>query len=73
MNWDLALLNLPIRKKSNIIVGVIYRHPSTDLTDVNCYYLNFWRISLIKKISKSQLIQDFKINLLNYNKENQTN
>ena len=23
-------------KKSNIIMGVIYRHPSTDLTDFNC-------------------------------------
>ena len=23
-------------KKSNIIVGVIYRHPSMDLTDFNC-------------------------------------
>ena len=26
-------------KKSNIIVGVIYRHPSMDLTDFNCNYL----------------------------------
>ena len=26
-------------KKSNIVVGVIYRHPSTDLTDFNCNYL----------------------------------
>ena len=27
-------------RKSNIIVGVIYRHPSMDLTDFNCNYLN---------------------------------
>ena len=27
-------------KKSNIIVGVIYRHPSMGLTDFNCNYLN---------------------------------
>ena len=26
-------------KKSNIIVGVIYRHPSLDFTDFNCKYL----------------------------------
>ena len=26
-------------KKSNIIVGVIYRHPSVDLTDFNWIYL----------------------------------
>ena len=27
-------------KKSNIIMEVIYRHPSTDLTDFSCSYLN---------------------------------
>ena len=27
-------------KKSSIILGVIYRHPFTDLTDFNCNYLN---------------------------------
>ena len=27
-------------KKSNIIVGAIYRHLSIDLTDFNCNYLN---------------------------------
>ena len=27
-------------RKSNIIVGVIYRHPSMDPTDFNCNYLN---------------------------------
>ena len=35
-------------KKSNIIVGVIYRHPSMDLTDFNCNYLN----KLLENISK---------------------
>ena len=28
-------------KKSNIVVGVIYRHPSMDRTDFNCNYLNY--------------------------------
>ena len=28
-------------RKSNIIVGVIYRHPSMDLTDFHCNYLNY--------------------------------
>ena len=37
-------------KKSNIIVGVIYRHPSMDLTDFNCNYLN----KLLENISKEQ-------------------
>ena len=60
-------------KKSNIIVGVIYRHPSMDLTDFNCNYLN----KLLENISKEQksifLLRDFNVNLLNYNVHNQTN
>ena len=60
-------------KKSNIIVGVIYRHPYLDLTDFNCNYLN----KLLENISKKQksvfLLGDFNVNLLNYNKHNQTN
>ena len=39
MNFDLLLLKFLIQKKSNIIVGVIDKHPSMDLTDFNCNYL----------------------------------
>ena len=60
-------------KKSNIIVGVIYRHPSMDLTDFNCSYL----YKLLENISKEQkfvlLLGDFNVNLLNYNEHNRTN
>ena len=58
-------------KKSNIIVGVIYRHPSMDLADVNCNYLN----KLLENISKKQksIFSDFSVNLLNYNEHNQRN
>ena len=60
-------------KKSNIIVGVIYRHPTMDVTDFNCNYLN----KLLENISKEQksifLLGDFNVKLLNYNKHNQTN
>ena len=60
-------------KKSNIIVGVICRHPSMDLTDFNCNYLN----KLYENISKEQksifLLANFNVNLLNYNEHNQTN
>ena len=60
-------------KKSNIIVGVICRHPSMDLTHFNCSYLN----KLFENISKEQksvfLIGDFNVSLLNYNEHNQTN
>ena len=57
-------------RKSSIIVGVIYRHPSTDLDcnyliDFNCNYLN----KLLEKTSKEQksisLLGDFNVNLLN--------
>ena len=35
-------------KKSNIIVGVIYKHPSMDLTDFNSNYVNS-RLEIISK------------------------
>ena len=37
-------------RKSNIIVGVIYRHPSMDLADFNCNYLN----NLLEKLLKNK-------------------
>ena len=61
------------RKKSNILVGVIYRHPSMDLTDFNCNCLN----KLLENFSEEQksafLLGDFNFNLLNYNEHNQRN
>ena len=72
MNWDLLLLKLSTRK-SNIIVGVIYRHPSMELADFNCNYLN----KLLENTSKEQkfvfLLGDFNVNLFNYNEHNETN
>ena len=60
-------------KTSNIIVGVIYRHPSMGLADFNSNYLN----KLLENISKEQksmfLLGDFNVNLLNYNEHNHTN
>ena len=60
-------------RKSNIIVGIIYRHPSMDLADFNCNYLN----KLLENTSKEQkpifLLGDFNVNLLNYNECNETN
>ena len=73
MKWDLLLLKLPTQRKSNTIVGVICRHPSMDLTDFNCNYLN----KLYENISKEQksifLLANFNVNRLNYNEHNQTN
>ena len=54
-------------------MGGIYSHPSMDLADFNCHYLN----KLLENISKEQksifLLGDFNVNLLNYNEHNQTN
>ena len=71
MNWNLLLLKLLTPKNQiNIIVRVIYRHSSIDLTDFNCNYLN----KLLENISKEQksifLLGDFNDNLLNYNEHN---
>ena len=61
------------RRKSNVIAGVIYRHPSMDLADFNCNYLN----KLLENTSKEQksifLLGDFNVKLLNYNDYNKTN
>ena len=60
-------------KKSSIIIGCIYKHPSMDLNDFNTNYLN----NLLDKVSKEQksvfLLGDFNVNLLNYNDHNPTN
>ena len=52
-------------KKSNIIVGLIYRHSSMDLTDCNCNYFH----KLLENNSKEEKSifrpGDFNINLLN--------
>ena len=54
-------------------MGVIYRHPSIDLADFNCSYLN----KVLENISKEQksvfVLVDLNVNLLNYNKNNETN
>ena len=60
-------------RKSDMIVGLIYSHPSMDLADFNCNYLN----KLLENTSKEQksifLLGDFNVNLLNHNEHNETN
>ena len=60
-------------RKSNIIMGVNYRHPSMDLTDFNCNYLNKPLDSISKEQKIIFLLGDFHANLLNYNEHNQNN
>ena len=59
-------------KKSNIIVGCVYKHPNMDVLDFS-YLIN----QLLDKISKEQkpilLLVDFISNFLNYNEHQPTN
>ena len=54
-------------RKSNIIVGYLYKHPNMDVSDFHKNYLN----TLLDKLSKENkqvfLLGDFNISLLNYN------
>ena len=60
-------------KRSNIIIGCIYRHPNMDLDEFNDNYLN----TLLDKISKENksvfLLGDFNVDLLKYDKHAPTN
>ena len=51
-------------KKSNIIVGCIYRHPAMDLNEFNDYYLN----ELLHKLSSENksviLLGEFNFDLM---------
>ena len=60
-------------KKSNITVGVIYRHPSMDLTDFNSNYLNKLLENISNQLKSIFLLGDFNVNLLNYNLHNPAN
>ena len=60
-------------RKSNIIVGVIYKHSKTDVTDFNSNFLN----NLLKNINQEQkkvfLLGDFNVDFLHYNEHKLTN
>ena len=54
-------------------MGCIYRHPTIDLNEFNCYYLN----PFLKKLAKEQktvfLLGDFNVDLLKYEQHKTTN
>ena len=50
-NWSLAVISfieISKPKRSNIIIGCIYRHPNMDLDEFNDNYINI----LLDKLSK---------------------
>ena len=54
-------------------MGGICRHPSMNLTVFNCNYLNISLYNISKEQKSIFVLGDFNVNLLNYNKDNQTN
>ena len=63
-----AEITLP--KKSNIIVGCIYRHPNMSITEFNTLYLTPLFYIIGKENKKIFLMGDFNINLLKSNESN---
>ena len=68
-----AFIEILSPKKTNVIVGCIYRHPDMQLNEFNDYYIN----NLLDKLSKENktvfLLGDFNIDLLNYDQHSLTN
>ena len=54
-------------RKSNIIVGCVYKHPNMDVSEFNKNYLNTLLDKLSNKNKQVFLLGYFNINLLNYN------
>ena len=60
-------------QKSNIFMGVIYRHPPMDLPGFNINYLNKFLEKIFKEQKSVFVLGTFSVNLLNYNGNNQAN
>ena len=73
MKLNLLLLKLSIQK-IQILLWESFTdiHPSMDLADFNCNYLNKLLENIYKEQKSVFLLRDFNVNLLNYNKHNQT-
>ena len=54
-------------------LGCIYSHPTMDLNEFNCYYLNPLLQKLAKELKTVFLLGDFNIDLLNYEQHKATN
>ena len=70
---ELSFIEISNPKRSNIIIGSIYRQPNMALEEFNNNYLN----TLLDKISKENksifLLGDFNVDLLKYDKHAPTN
>ena len=60
-------------KKSNIVIGCLYKHPNMDVLDFKNNYLRQIFEIVSKERKQVFLLGDFNINLLNYNDHQPTN
>ena len=51
-------------RKSNIILGVVYRHPTMDLNEFNDNYVNKLLDNITRENKTTSLLGDFDIDLL---------
>ena len=63
---ELTFKEITNLSKTDIIVGCIYRHPTMDLNESNCYYLNPFSEKLAKEQKTVFLHGDFNVDLLKY-------
>ena len=61
------------RKKSNILVGCIYRHPVMDLNEFNDYYFNELLHKLSSENTSVTLLGDFNVDVMKYDNHHSTN
>ena len=61
------------QKKSKIILGVVYRHPTMDLNEFNDKYVNKLLDNITKENKTTFLLGDFNIDLLKYDSHTSTN
>ena len=60
-------------KKSNTVIGCLYKHPNMDILDFKNNYLSQIFEIVSKERKQVFLVGDFNINLLNYNNHQPTN
>ena len=60
-------------KKSNIILGVVYQHPTMDLDESNDNYVNKLLDNITRENKTTFLLGDFNIDLLKYESHTSTN
>ena len=69
-NQTLEIIN---PKKSNIILGVVYRHPTMDLNEFNDKYVNKLLDKITNENKTTFLLRDFNIDLSKYDSHTSTN